>query len=408
MKLISSVLILFFIFSSCSNKDDDPIIPNPQNQLIITSFSPMEASVGDEIIFIGENIDPTISYSVSFNGVNGETTSVTESEIVARIPPGATSGKIEISYDDKIVNVGTIEITEELDKLYVYFDSEYGCDLLNIYHMDNNTGEILQELEQLYAGTCVEYLGTEFFRDGNILIYSMWERITHDYYNRLAIVRNFTDGSVYKWNLESKINDQSISSKNILAVHDNKIYYIFRYYDSIDDIYEIKVSNLSNSNIGTVHEFPTNFIYDIKNSGFMPSSNELFFFTEDANGQPQFFKVNVETSTLTTNNVSDVFTNIFVTTGERIFGVKESGNNEYEIVEINKTNGNISSSIASVQASEIYNIDYSISSNRIFALIKDGSDQYLYKLNLDNGTSTKTLLDEQNEYPNFYGIYLND
>src|SRR5690606_15983038 len=167
MKSYLTILGMSIILFGCSNKDDSPTQELP-NDLLITSFSPTSAVPGDAITFIGENIDPEITYIVSFNGVNGETTSVSETEIVAIVPLGATSGEVVISYEDKNITVGTIEIIDESDKLYGYFAPD-GCGLLHINKININTGELMEEVTQLYAGSCEEYVKSRFYRASNFL-----------------------------------------------------------------------------------------------------------------------------------------------------------------------------------------------------------------------------------------------
>ncbi|MCB0452314.1 MAG: hypothetical protein KDC94_05360 [Aequorivita sp.] len=375
--------------------------------LLITSFSPTTAFTGDEVTFVGENIDPAITYAVFFNGIEGETASVTENEIVAIVPQGATSGEIEITYEDTTLNVGTIEIIAELDKLYGYLPIDgAGCEVLKIHNLDINTGELLEEIAMLYNQSCYSELSSNFFREANVFVHTFTTRYGQGLpYGKACSIVNLTTGANGGWTL----SDGAIYDGSILAATNNKIFYMYRYYDGIDDIYEIRSSNLNHSNVTTLYEFPTNFIYDIKNSGFLPSTNELVFFTTNETGQPIFMKLNVETSALTSYNISETYSSIFITKTERIFGIKSLGGDEHEIVEIDKSTGNILSSLATISAQTVEKIDYSLSSNRIFALLRDTNyDQYLYTLNLDGGTSTNTQLDEQNNHKDFYGIYLND
>ncbi|MAO49519.1 MAG: hypothetical protein CML16_01380 [Pusillimonas sp.] len=382
------------------------IIEEPQ--LIITSFSPTTAFTGDEVTFVGENIDPAITYLVSFNGIEGETTNVTETEIVAIVPQGATSGEITISYEDSTISAGTIEITDELDKLYGYLPIEGAdCEVLKIHNLNINTGALSDEVALLHNQSCYSYLSSNFYREANIFVHSFTTRYAQGLpFGKACVIYNLTTGARGGWTL----SDGADYDGNILAAHNNKIYYLYRYYDSIDDIYEIRSASINNSNNSTLYEFPTDFIYDIGHSGFLPSTNELVFFTKNESDQPIFMKLNIETSILINTNISDTYSSIFITKTERIFGVKSLGGDEHEIVEIDKNSGNILSVLASVSIREIKNLDYSLSSNRIYALLEQdyNDDQYLYVLNLNDGTSTITPLEGQSNHKDFYGIYLNN
>ncbi|MBA80261.1 IPT/TIG domain-containing protein [Leeuwenhoekiella sp.] len=375
--------------------------------LLITSFSPTTAFKGDEITFVGENIDPAITYAVFFNGIEGETASVTENEIVAIVPQGATSGEITISYEDSIIAAGTIEITNELDKLYGYFPVEgAGCEAFYIYSLDINTGALLEEQTLLNALNCYSYISSNFYRNTNIFVHTFsehWAQGQPLYKN--VLIKNFNTGYQATWILR----DEGDRDGSILAAYDNKIYYSYRYFPDVDETYEVRVRNLDTGITTTVYNFPLDYMYDFKNSGFLPSTNELVFFTKNESDQPIFMKLNVETSTLTSYNISETYSSIFITKTERIFGIKSLGGYEHEIVEIDKSTGNILSSLATISAQTVEKIDYSLSSNRIFALLRDTNyGQYLYTLNLDDGTSTNIQLDEQNTHKDFYGIYLND
>ncbi len=406
MKSLYTYIAMVLILIGCSNNDENPTQETPKN-LIITSFSPSTAFPGNEVTFIGNNIDPTVIYTVSFNGIEGETTSVTATEIVAIVPQGATSGEIVISYEDVTITAGTIEIIEELDKLYGYFPVEgAGCEAFYIFSLDINTGALLEEQTLLQAYNCYWEGPSSFYREANIFTHTYWEYLAQglDPAKR-AVIKNFNTGDVHHLSLEYEPD----ITMSILAAHDNKLFYSYRNYIDTDEAYEIRVVNLATGSTQIIYEFPLDFTYNFKNSWFLPSTNELVFFTKNEVDQPLFLRVNVDTFTLNSTNISDTYSSIFITKTERIFGVKSLGGDEHEIVEIDKASGNILSSLATITAREVQNIDYSLSSNRIFALLRATNyDQYLYILNLNDGTSTTTLLNEQGEHKDFYGIYLNN
>jgi len=265
---------------------------------------------------------------------------------------------------------------------------------------------LLDEIALLHNQSCYSYLSSNFYRAANIFVHTFTTRYGQGMpYGKACVIKNLTTGATGGWTL----SDGTDYDGSILAAHDNKIYHIYRYDDSIDDIYEIRSANLNGTNIQILHEFPTNFIYEIENSGFLPSTNELVFFTKDGSGQPMFMSLNVETSMLTSSNISEIYSSIFISTDERIFGVKSLSNGQQEIVEINSSTGNVLNTLAVISGMEIVNIDYSFSSNRIFALLNEtNNQQHIYKLNLTNGNTTTIPLDEQDEHLDFEGIYLND
>lgn len=374
--------------------------------LIITSFSPNVASPGDEITFVGENIDPTVIYTVFFNAIEGETTSITETEIVVIVPEGATSGEMTISYENFSLVVGTIEILQELDKLYGYLPIQGGgCEVLNIHNIDINSGILLDRIARIYASSCYSYKKSSFYRGANVFVYTYTTRYAQGMpYGKECMIVDLDSGARFNWPL----SDGADYDGTILAAHEGKIYYMYRFYDGIEDIYEVRSANIDRTNVETHYAFSTNFIYDIKDSGVLPISKEVVFFTENEAGQPVFIKLNIETSQLSSVNTQENYSSIFIATDERIFGVKSLGNEQQEILEIDKNTGNVLNSLAVISEMEIINMDYSPSLNSIFALLKDSSSQYLFQLNLSQNISTTTLLDEQNQQGDFEGIYLND
>ena len=256
MKSYLTILAMSIILFGCSNKDDNPTQELPKD-LLITSFSPTSAVPGDTITFIGENIDPEITYIVSFNGVTGETTNVSETEIVAIVPQGATSGEVVISYEDVILTVGTIEIIDDSDKLFGYFFPD-GCSLMNINNLDINTGELLEEVAQLYAGSCEEYVKSVFYRTSNFFIYTYYEHTAQGMSPaKNGLIKDFNSDQVYNWSLGGDPN----IDEDILATQENKIYYSYRNQVDVDEDYEIRSANLNRTGIQTIYEFPFDYTY---------------------------------------------------------------------------------------------------------------------------------------------------
>lgn len=77
-------------------KDADPVV---------ISFFPMSGQIGDEVTITGENFGGNI-HQVTFNGTQGTIISSTDTQVIVKVPTGATSGIIAV-----IINVdGTLKI----------------------------------------------------------------------------------------------------------------------------------------------------------------------------------------------------------------------------------------------------------------------------------------------------------
>jgi N-acetylneuraminic acid mutarotase len=97
LKLIAMIMALF----SCAlmmNCDEEETVKSPS----ITSFSPESGLEGATVTITGTNFSATPAENlVTLNGVSAEVTTSTLSELVVKIPAGATTGKIEVTVKGK-------------------------------------------------------------------------------------------------------------------------------------------------------------------------------------------------------------------------------------------------------------------------------------------------------------------
>ncbi|MDH7445617.1 IPT/TIG domain-containing protein [Aquimarina sp. 2201CG14-23] len=104
---VSSILILMttmlsFAIFSCDD-DDFRIIPEPQENQVISSVEPSFGDIGSMITIIGVNFSPVPSNNrVSFNGIRASVSSATKTELKVTVPEGATTGPISVG---KIITV---------------------------------------------------------------------------------------------------------------------------------------------------------------------------------------------------------------------------------------------------------------------------------------------------------------
>jgi|GEM_PF-2373808 len=77
----------------------------------LASFSPQEGSIGDTITLIGENLD--MVNDISLNGTTASFTLLNSETIIVKVPEGATTGKINLTYEGgQIVSTEDFTITE--------------------------------------------------------------------------------------------------------------------------------------------------------------------------------------------------------------------------------------------------------------------------------------------------------
>ncbi|MBL0740834.1 IPT/TIG domain-containing protein [Chryseolinea lacunae] len=73
-------------------------------QSAMTSISPTRGIVGQEVVITGTDFNTDLSMAIlKFNGVPAEIKSISETRIVAIVPPGATTGNISLEYGRRIL-----------------------------------------------------------------------------------------------------------------------------------------------------------------------------------------------------------------------------------------------------------------------------------------------------------------
>ena len=85
------------VVQGATSATDFTVIPPPA----ISSFTPASASAGASITITGTNFDPTAANNAVtfFNGIAAVITSGTATQIVATVPPGASTGPITVTVD---------------------------------------------------------------------------------------------------------------------------------------------------------------------------------------------------------------------------------------------------------------------------------------------------------------------
>lgn len=107
-------IFLMICILSCKNDDDGTIItPVSTEGPNISDFTPTLAEVGAEVTITGTNFSTTTTNNkVAFNGIAATVTTATATSLKAKVPEGATTGKITIK-------VGEREVTSATDFIVV-------------------------------------------------------------------------------------------------------------------------------------------------------------------------------------------------------------------------------------------------------------------------------------------------
>jgi hypothetical protein len=100
-KLLTGLLAISFLVLPFACEDEEPAQPQPA----ITSLNITEGEVGTDVTITGTNFGAVVAeVSVTFNGTPATVKSVTNTQVVAPVPAGASSGAIK-------VKVKTLEVT---------------------------------------------------------------------------------------------------------------------------------------------------------------------------------------------------------------------------------------------------------------------------------------------------------
>ncbi len=423
MQKITVTLLLPFVLlvlMSCSNKDEVvPPIDQEISPLTIISYFPTNALAGDEVTIIAEGIDTLETYNILFNSVLADSVNITETEFKVRVPEDATSGIIIIDFLDFQNEVGTIEITQELDRVYILgttFEYPTECDLVELYELNITTME-LNGLEWFHNSSC-EQIGGQGSIDGmtllskehNIATYFFEVHTTQGEPNNIY-AKSFNLNTFEFSSIQLQMGFDYNWFRHLSAVNNNSLYFTqyYRYDIPIGETYRLYSKDLITLEEQIVYEFPIENQYDLRISSILPSTNTLFSYTKDNNGTPLFLKLNLNTSEINTIPLPNdtEYSNVLVNEEERIFVSRKDPitQNRGQIIEIDPENGLTIAIIATLEEGFwVKELQYSSSTGRIFGLITGGAGYHLYKLNLNTGNSSKTLLPEG---PRYYYLYIN-
>lgn len=92
-QVLSLICLSVLLMTTSCEEDEASGGPVPT----VSTVSPQEGLVGDEVTITGSNLNEVIS--IYFGGVKTKPTSKTKDQIKVIVPPGAGSGKLKLTYD---------------------------------------------------------------------------------------------------------------------------------------------------------------------------------------------------------------------------------------------------------------------------------------------------------------------
>jgi len=162
-KLIFLLSIVVFVSCSKENKPTDP--ENGNSSLTVIDFNPKQTYSFEEVVIEVEELDESATIEVLFNGVASNRVEIQENTIRARVPQQATTGEITLKYNTEDISVGTLEITQEMDKIYAQDDLNY---LSKIYKLNSSNGSFGEVFYDVPGYDLVGFLS--FSKESNTIL----------------------------------------------------------------------------------------------------------------------------------------------------------------------------------------------------------------------------------------------
>ncbi|EZH74308.1 hypothetical protein ATO12_15695, partial [Aquimarina atlantica] len=123
---------------------------------------------------------------------------------------------------------------------------------------------------------------------------------------------------------------------------------------------------------------------------FDASTNEIVCDYSDS-GNTYIYKINVDngqTTSIQSNPAAGRYENWIMSADNRLFTYKD-GVTPHQIVEIDKTNGNVINVIADIDHQNyLSDFNFDASTNEIICNYSNNDSTYIYKINVDNGQTT--------------------
>lgn len=405
MTKLFTLFTLYLFVVSCSN-DKDPDTNQVQSPTI-DNISVNTANIGDIITINGQNFNRDEDYLVLFNDLEGTVIEITSLYIKVKIPLGATSGSVILTYNDNILNIGNIIINTS--KLYAY-EFDYSTSLNQIVEINKVDGatKLIASLDaRSYWNIVFDSSSSQI-----IGINENWDSNSSYLFSSLLLI-NINDGTSSIIKLEQTTeNSQFI---DLVLVNNNKLYaYEVDVLTGLKQIVEINKIDGSTKLIASLNvENNLNLVFDI-------SSNQVIGMNEYQNSNNSYSQslllINLNDATSSTVNLehaseNSMFKQLVIGKDNKLYAYEEEYPGDLkQIVEINKANGT-TKLIASLNVENDWDLVFDKAENKFIGLNEyknpDNSfSQSLLLINLSKGTSSTIDLEHKNVGSLFTGLVI--
>lgn len=367
-----------------------------EERLAVSNYTPTIGYVGDEITFQAEAIDTTISYIIKFDGIIASNISTNETELKARVPTGANSGDITIEYDQFNLNVGSFDVLESTDVLYIaQYDSASNPNP-NLYKLDMASGEIIEDRGVLMYW-CPDFSSATLYNSrSNTMVYFCSYRHGMGTGGSSAQILNLETNESFGLTLHTS-EPGIFTTYNVIGAIGNEALY-YNEYNIHDNTSKLVARRLDDTGTSILFDSSINIGYNTgRTSSFVPSLNAFIGFYENRNRQNFFFKADITNQTYTSTEINDEITEILITSEDVIYGLRRLEWEVYQIVQIDPNSGEVILVINTINHS-LKNLNFSESSNRFYVGLEGGlrmNKIYTYSLGLEI-SSIMTLNDDLN------------
>ncbi|WP_264536450.1 IPT/TIG domain-containing protein [Flavobacterium sp. N1736] len=377
MKHFFSILALFILISCSSPNTEEVQNPNPETQTpTIQSISTNSTNIGDTIIINGQYFNPNSTYTITFNGTNGQIAQITSTTISVIVPVGTTSGPLQLTANGVTVNAGYISIIGQ-NRLFAYKQHGY------IVELNSGTGI---ETQTLVYGTGSDYLSElKYFAPTNEIIAQ-------------GFVLNNNGSNTYKL-FKVKLADKT-TKEMIYAGYDQLIVtttgklYGYKLYEGI-----IELNPNTGSEIGSLINTGSDQLYGLI---YNPQTNEIMgdkgLIDNNGNYIHKLCKIKLSDNSIT-ENIYYGYDELIPATNGKLYAFRATK----RIVELNPATGTEIKTLINISELHISNLTYYPQTNQIIGkkiIYNNGIATYkLLKLNLkDNSLSENNIIKDDYDY----------
>lgn len=371
-----------------------------EEPLTVLNYTPTIGYVGDEITFQAEAIDTTIRYIIKFDGIVAGNISANETELKARVPTGANSGNITIEYDRFNLDVGTFDVLESTDVLYIAQYSSDSNPNPNIYKLDMASGEIIEDIGVLEYG-CPEFRHRTLYnsRSNTMVYFCGYGSGGTGGGGSFAGIVNLETNERFNLQLITVEPGGGATNHNVIGAIGNEALYHNKYVYRDDT--KLVARRLDGTGSTTLFDATINIGYsNARTSSFVPSLNTFIGFYEDRNNQNFFFKADITNQTYTSTEINDEITEMLITSEDVIYGLRKLEQEVYQIVQIDPISGDVILIIDTINDS-LTNLNFSESSNRFYVGLGATSPvrmNKIYTYSLDTEISSIMTLNDDLDF----------